>query len=263
MEPPEQGWSVALSADGNTAIVGGYGDNSYVGAAWVFTRSGGVWTQQGSKLVGTGAVGDTADARSLRRAVRRRQHRHRGRRLTTTRTVGAAWVFTRSGGVWTQQGAQAGRHRRGREPPIKASSVALSGDGNTAIVGGHADNVFDAGRPGSSCRASDRPHDFNGDHVSDILWHHSNGSMSTWQMAANGTHTAFSFGVVDTAWQIAGTTSLVASTGDVDGGGKSDIFWRHTNGSLSLWEMNGGTSHTPVNLGSGRHRLADRRRWRL
>ncbi len=40
-----QGGSVALSADGNTAIVGGYGDNNGAGAAWVFTRSGGVWTQ--------------------------------------------------------------------------------------------------------------------------------------------------------------------------------------------------------------------------
>ena len=53
----EQGYSVALSADGNTAIVGGPDDNSDTGAAWVYTRSGGVWTQQGSKLVGTGAVG--------------------------------------------------------------------------------------------------------------------------------------------------------------------------------------------------------------
>jgi hypothetical protein len=52
-----QGFSVASSADGNTAISGGYYDNSNIGAAWVFTRSGGVWAQQGSKLVGTGAVG--------------------------------------------------------------------------------------------------------------------------------------------------------------------------------------------------------------
>jgi hypothetical protein len=36
------GWSVALSADGNTAIVGGFQDNSDTGAAWMFTRSGGV-----------------------------------------------------------------------------------------------------------------------------------------------------------------------------------------------------------------------------
>src|ERR1700688_3782516 len=53
----DQGVSVALSGDGNTAIVGGYGDDSFTGAAWVYIRSGGVWTQQGNKLVGTGAVG--------------------------------------------------------------------------------------------------------------------------------------------------------------------------------------------------------------
>jgi len=40
--------SVELSADGNTAIVGGW----QAEAALVFTRSGGaVWTQQGNKLV--------------------------------------------------------------------------------------------------------------------------------------------------------------------------------------------------------------------
>ena len=53
----QQGQSVALSADGNTAVVGGPNDNGGNGAAWVFTRSGTTWTQQGPKLVGTGAVG--------------------------------------------------------------------------------------------------------------------------------------------------------------------------------------------------------------
>jgi hypothetical protein len=52
-----QGYSVSLSADGNTAIVGGSNDGSGTGAAWVYTRSNGLWTQQGNKLVGTGAVG--------------------------------------------------------------------------------------------------------------------------------------------------------------------------------------------------------------
>jgi hypothetical protein len=54
---PEQGYSVALSADGDTAIVGGPSDNSQIGAAWVYTRSDGVWTQHGNKLVGSDAVG--------------------------------------------------------------------------------------------------------------------------------------------------------------------------------------------------------------
>ncbi len=73
---------MSLSADGNTAIVGGYADSYYAGAAWVWTRSAGVWTQQGSKLVGSGAVG----------------------------------------------------------PAFLGSSVSLSADGNTAIVGGYFDN---------------------------------------------------------------------------------------------------------------------------
>jgi hypothetical protein len=55
----QQGYSVALSGDGNTAMIGGAFDNNNAGgrAAWVFTRSNGVWSQQGNKLIGTGAVG--------------------------------------------------------------------------------------------------------------------------------------------------------------------------------------------------------------
>jgi hypothetical protein len=48
---------VSCSAgDGNTANVGGPRDNltiGSIGAASVFARSGGVWTQEGSKLVGS------------------------------------------------------------------------------------------------------------------------------------------------------------------------------------------------------------------
>ena len=54
----EFGARVALSSDGNTALIGGIGDNSDHGAAWVFTRSGSTWTQQGSKLTGSGESGE-------------------------------------------------------------------------------------------------------------------------------------------------------------------------------------------------------------
>src|ERR1035437_2985939 len=53
----QRGFSVSISADGNTAIVVGWTDNSFAGAAWIWTRSGGVWTQQGPKLAGSGTVG--------------------------------------------------------------------------------------------------------------------------------------------------------------------------------------------------------------
>ena len=40
------GTSVALSADGNIAIVGTPFDDGNVGAAWIFVRSGTTWTQK-------------------------------------------------------------------------------------------------------------------------------------------------------------------------------------------------------------------------
>ena len=139
-----QGLSVALSADGNTAIVGGPGDASGAGAAWVFTRSGGVWTQQGSKLVGTGAVGSAAQGSSVALS-------HDGNTAIVggpndNINAGAAWVFTRSGGVWTQQDSKlVGTGVTGSA--LQGFSVALSGDGRTAIVGGPDDDVqyFDDG----------------------------------------------------------------------------------------------------------------------
>src|SRR5690349_2549870 len=55
--PVFEGASVALSADGNTALIGGPEDNDGAGAVWIFTRSNAVWTQQGGKLTGGGANG--------------------------------------------------------------------------------------------------------------------------------------------------------------------------------------------------------------
>src|SRR5581483_11925544 len=51
-----QGYAVALSADGNTALVGGPADNGNLGAVWVYTRTNGIWSQQGVKLTPTGEV---------------------------------------------------------------------------------------------------------------------------------------------------------------------------------------------------------------
>jgi Divergent InlB B-repeat domain/FG-GAP repeat len=144
-----QGNSVALSSDGNTAVVGGYNDNggspeqgvfAYgIGAAWVFTRSGGVWTQQGNKLVGTGAVGQSAQGRSVSLSSDGNTAIVGG--FVDNSGIGAAWVFTRSGGVWTQQGNKlVGTGAIGNA--LQGVSVALSGDGITAIVGGIFDNGY-------------------------------------------------------------------------------------------------------------------------
>jgi len=44
-----QGSTVAVSADGNAAVIGGRSDDGDKGAAWVFKRSDGVWTQRGRR----------------------------------------------------------------------------------------------------------------------------------------------------------------------------------------------------------------------
>jgi hypothetical protein len=142
----EQGWAVALSADGNTAVVGGPGD----GATWIWTRNGGVWTQQGPKLrvfSGTGvyrngqgrAVALSADGNTV---LVGGDGDNNG--------AGAAWVWTRSGGVWTQQGAKlfgsstlGSPYARSYEG-YQGTSVALSADGNTAIIGGPGDGPLGA-----------------------------------------------------------------------------------------------------------------------
>jgi hypothetical protein len=134
-----QGASVALSGDGNTAIVGGPSDNKTKGAAWVYTRTGGVWTQQGNKLVGSDAyrVGESQLPSGQGMAVALSADGN-------TAIVGgwgaeAAWVFTRKGsGVWTQEGKLIGDGAVGRAH--RGMSVAVSADGNTAIVGGWSDN---------------------------------------------------------------------------------------------------------------------------
>ncbi|MCA6471813.1 MAG: IPT/TIG domain-containing protein, partial [Chitinophagaceae bacterium] len=134
---PEQGQSVSISADGNTAIVGGFSDNSGIGAAWVYTRSGGVWTQQGNKLVGTGAVGNSKQGRSVSISADGNTAIVGGN--ADNSGIGAAWIYTRSGGVWTQQGNKlVGTGAVGAA--IQGTSVSISADGNTVILGGRSDN---------------------------------------------------------------------------------------------------------------------------
>ncbi len=136
-----QGSSVAISADGNTAILGGPGDNSNAGAAWVFTRSGGVWSQQGSKLVGTGVgLGGAKQGNSV--AISADGNIAIVGGPGDNETSGAAWVFTRSGGVWTQQGSKLVGSGIAGGAADQGTSVAISGDGNTAIIGGPYDNLF-------------------------------------------------------------------------------------------------------------------------
>ena len=149
----EFGASVALSADGNTAAIGSPGDNDH-GAVSVFTRSGSSWSEQ-TKLVadctsecanqGTGetsglfgvSVGLSSDGNTLIAGAPYDETSE------GAYDEGAAWVFTRSGPSWTQQAQLVGDCTSGCTNEGSGESaygyfgnaVALSGDGNTAVIG--------------------------------------------------------------------------------------------------------------------------------
>lgn len=135
-----QGKSVCLSFDGNTLAVGGHGDNSFVGATWIFIRTGTTWTQQGNKLIGTGNAAGSAQGASVSLSSD-------GNTLAVggnydNSSMGATWIFTRSGTTWTQQGNKlVGTGVVGTVNINQGRSVSLSSDGNTLAVGGFGDST--------------------------------------------------------------------------------------------------------------------------
>jgi lipocalin len=127
------GSSVALSADGQTALVGAPNDDNGAGAAWIFTRSGSTWTQQGEKLLGAGESGYDEFGASVALSADGSTAVIGGWLDNGDR--GAVWIFTRSGSTWTQQGEKLTAPEEG-ESGYFGISVAVSADGSTILVGG-------------------------------------------------------------------------------------------------------------------------------
>jgi hypothetical protein len=133
-----QGWSVALSADGNTALIGGDEDNGGVGAVWVFTRSGTAWPQQRNPLRAPDAVGAASQGQAVALSADGNTALIGG--SADSGGAGAAWVWTRAAGVWSEQAKLPYGSGAMGSPVAQGFSVALSADGNTALVGGDQDN---------------------------------------------------------------------------------------------------------------------------
>ncbi len=153
------GWSVALSADGNTLAVAGYqedsnatgvggnqADNSAAGsgAVYVFIRSSGTWSQQAYLKASNTGAGDlfgfsmalSSDGNTL--AVGARWERSNatgvgGNEADNSATnSGAAYVFIRSSGTFSQQAYIKASNTGGSDS--FGEKVALSSDGNTLAV---------------------------------------------------------------------------------------------------------------------------------
>ena len=132
------GISVSISSDGNTAIVGAYGDDdkgSISGSAYIYTRSSGVWSQQTKLLASDGSSGDyfgisvsiSSDGNTAIVGAR-----------GDDSNSGSAYIYTRSGSTWSQQAKLTASD--GAASDYFGISVSISSDGNTAIVGAYQDD---------------------------------------------------------------------------------------------------------------------------
>jgi hypothetical protein len=144
------GYSVGIFSE--TLVVGAYGHDydsngsylvSFSGAAYVFTRNGGIWSLE-QKLSASGAnsrfandqfgfsvgiYGDTV-------VIGANSHDYDSNGSTSLNNAGAAYVFTRNGGVWSLEQKLSGSGSNGRmASDYFGGAVYIYGD--TAIVGAH------------------------------------------------------------------------------------------------------------------------------
>jgi hypothetical protein len=177
------GNAVAVSADGGTIAVGaqhessaarGVGgnqndDSAYnAGAVYVFTRGGAAWTQQAYVKASNAGSGDhfgnavalSADGNTLAVAAYWESSSATGvngnQDDNSIPQAGAVYIFTRSGGTWTQQAyikaSNTGRRGEGELPGEGDQfgfSLALSGDGNTLAVGAGSEDAAARGAASS------------------------------------------------------------------------------------------------------------------
>lgn len=150
---------VAFSADGNTLAVGAAGKDGQSGSVYVFSRQGSSWAQIALIKAPDAASGDffgsalalSADGSTLAVGAYLEDslsvgiNGSRGSISENNSNRGAVYVFTRSANTWTEQAYVKSSGTRSAEYFGKA--VALSGNGNTLVVGaiGERTGGMDAG----------------------------------------------------------------------------------------------------------------------
>jgi hypothetical protein len=222
----ELGTSVALSAGGTTALIGAPRENGGVGAAYVFTRSaGGVWTQQGLRLTGVGEAGAGRFGCSVALSADGNIAVVGGD--FDAKRAGAVWVFTRSGGTWSQQGAKlTGINFPGT---LFGHSVAMSADGTTMLAGAPGENgtagaVWALERLGPSWQFSplQAAEGETGDHLGEAV-----------------------------ALSSDGANALLGAPGDLAGTGAAWAFTRTSGQFGTFWSQQGGKLTAPFETGAG------------
>lgn len=146
----EFGYSCSISNDGNTAAIGAYWDENsngtYAGSVYIFIRSGSTWVQEARIQANNGSASDHFGfSVSLSGSGNTIAVGSRSYDLPGFSASGSAYVFTRSGTTWTQM-----YMLKASDPgagDYYGSSVSISKDGNTIVVGAWGDDSggFNAG----------------------------------------------------------------------------------------------------------------------
>lgn len=130
------GSAVSVSSDGNSALIGAWGNNGNHGAAYVFVRTNNVWTQQQKLTASDGNFMDFfANSVSLSSDGNTVLIGANG----SSSYRGAAYVFKRAGSVWTQQSKITASDAIANDQ--FGYHLSLSGDGGTALIGAESKTV--------------------------------------------------------------------------------------------------------------------------
>lgn len=177
------GHSVAISADGNTLVVGAHGEKSsatgvgvpaidgsmnWAGAAYVFSRSGNAWTQSAYlKASNTGLedgfghdVAIAADGKTIAVVAPGEDSASRGvngnQADNSAPGSGAAYVFVRSASTWVQEAYVKASNADSLDATLGYSigtafvRVALSGDGKALAISMPGEDSAASGFEGNS-----------------------------------------------------------------------------------------------------------------
>jgi hypothetical protein len=172
------GFSLALSADGNTLAAGAItedsrasginnlafqDDDSASGAVYVFTRAGTTWSQQaylkganteGGDLFGH-SVGLSADGNTLAVGAYDEDGSGKGINIipnNLTNGTGAIYVFERTAGSWRQAAYFKGS--RSEQNDALGLNLSISADGNTIAAGSGDENCLISGVNPVGCESS-------------------------------------------------------------------------------------------------------------
>lgn len=134
---PYFGYNAGISYDGNTVMIGGSGDNSGIGAAWVYVRVGTIWTEQ-AKITPSDTIGASGFAYALGLSSDGNVASLGG--SSDNGGNGAFWIYKRTGMIWTEVTKITSGSDMIGTGTYFGNNIAMSGDGKTVAVSSYSDN---------------------------------------------------------------------------------------------------------------------------